>query len=109
MLNTDYKFGEVHVLADQIEAGEDRVHFKSVFENNNGGVALVAFKEGQELAEHTAPAELMVTVLEGEVEFSISGKPHTLRAGEFLLLGENVAHSVAAKADSKLMLTKIKA
>lgn len=47
MLNTDYKFGEVHVLADQIETGSDKVHFKPVFSNENGGVALVAFKAGQ--------------------------------------------------------------
>ncbi|MDE6577238.1 MAG: cupin domain-containing protein [Muribaculaceae bacterium] len=109
MLDTDYKFGEVHILSDQIESGEDRVHVKNIFNNANGGVALVAFKAGQKLDTHQAPAEVMVTVLEGEVEFTILDKPHTLKAGEFLLMGENVPHSVAAKADTKLMLTKIKA
>lgn len=109
MVNTEYKFGEVHELASQIESGEDRVHFQNIFANANGGVALVAFKAGQKLDTHTAPAELMVNVLEGEIEFTILDKPHTLKAGEFILVGENVAHSVAAKADSKMMLVKIKA
>lgn len=108
MLNTNYKFGEVHVLANQIEAGEDKVHFKSIWENGNGGVALVAFKAGQGLDKHTAPAELMISVLEGEIEFTVVDIPHILRAGEFMLVGENVVHSVLAKADSKMMLTKIK-
>lgn len=109
MIETDYKFGEVHVLANQIEYGEDRVHFNNIFSNNNGGVSLVAFKSGQKLDTHTAPAEVMVSVLEGEIEFTMLDKPHILKAGDFLLMGENVPHSVLAKADSKVILTKIKA
>lgn len=108
MFNTDYKFGEVHQLASQIEAGEDKVHFHSIFENGNGAVALVAFKAGQALSTHTAPAEVMVYVLEGEIEFTMIDRPHTLTAGEFLLMGEGVPHSVVAKADTKMMLTKVK-
>ncbi len=108
MLETDYKFGEVHDLASQIENGEDRVHFKSILSNENGGVALVAFKAGQKLDTHVAPAELMVTVLEGEIVFTVVDRPLTLSAGQFMLVGAGVAHSVEAKADSKLMLTKIK-
>ncbi|MDE6809299.1 MAG: cupin domain-containing protein [Muribaculaceae bacterium] len=109
MLETEFKFGEVHELASQIENGADRVHFKNIFSNNNGGVALLAFKAGQKLDTHTAPAEVMVTVLEGEIEFTMLDKPHTLTVGQFLLMGEAVPHSVVAKADSKVMLTKIKA
>lgn len=109
MLETDFKFGEVHKLAEQIEAGNDHVHFKHIVSNSNGGVSLLAFKAGQKLDQHNAPAELMVTVLEGEIEFTLTDKPHILRAGEFMLVGEGVPHSVAANADSKVMLTKIKA
>ena len=57
----------------------------------------------------SAPAEVMVTVLEGEIEFTMLDMPHTLKAGEFMLMGENVPHSVSAKVDSKVMLTKVKA
>lgn len=108
MLVTDYKFGEVNALANQIETGSDKVHFKHIFNNDNGGVALVAFKAGQSLDTHVAPADVMVNVLEGEIEFTILDKVHTLRGGEFLLLGANVPHSAAAMADSKMMLVKVK-
>lgn len=108
MLNTDYKFGEVHELAAQIEAGDDKVHFKQIFSNDNGGVVLVAFKAGQKLETHVAPAELMVTVLEGEIDFKMLDKVNTLKAGEFLLMGAEVPHSVVAKTDSKIMLFKVK-
>lgn len=108
MLNTEYKFGEVHVLADQIESANDKVQFKNIFSTENGGAVLVAFKAGQKLDTHVAPAEVMVNVLEGEIEFTMLDRPHTLRAGEFLLMGADVPHSVVAKADSKMMLVKVK-
>lgn len=108
MLNTEYKFGEVHNLAAQIEAGEDKVHFHSIFSNDNGGAVLVAFKAGQKLDTHTAPAEVLVQVLEGEINFTYVDRVLNLKAGDFLLLGADVQHSVAAVADSKMMLVKIK-
>lgn len=109
MLDTEYKFGEVHDLASQIEAGDGKVHFHGVFSNANGGVALLAFKKGQVLDTHLAPAELMVNVLEGEIEFTMNAAPHRIKAGEFMLVGEGVPHSVVAYADSKVMLIKVKA
>ncbi|MDE6321424.1 MAG: cupin domain-containing protein [Muribaculaceae bacterium] len=109
MINTNYKFGEVHRLADQIEAGSDHVNFQNIINTANGGVALIAFKAGQKLDQHVAPAELMVTVIEGEIEFKINDTPHTLHAGEFILVGEGVPHSVNANTNSKVVLTKMKA
>lgn len=108
MLETEIKFGEVHNLASQINIGEDKVHFKNIFSNSNGGVALVAFKAGQELDEHLAPAEVMVNVIEGEIEFTMANHPHILRAGQFLLMGSDVPHSVKSRTDSKVMLVKVK-
>ena len=108
MLNTEYKFGEVHKLNDQISQAADHVQFKNLFENNNGGVALVAVQGGQELSTHLAPAEIMVNVIEGEIEFTMLDKPHHLKAGEFMLVGEGVPHSVKAVSDAKLMIVKVK-
>lgn len=108
MLNTEYKFGEVHNLVSQVKQGEESVEFKRIFENANGGVSLLAFKAGQKLDEHLAPAELMVCVLEGEIEFTMIDMPHTIKAGEFMLIGADVPHRVMAKADSKIVLIKVK-
>lgn len=108
MLDTEYKFGEVHGLASQVERGEDNVHFKRVFENGNGGVSLLSFKAGQKLDEHLAPAEVMVYVMDGEVMFTMIDRPHTIKAGEFMLMGAGVPHSVVANVDSTVMLIKVK-
>lgn len=108
MLNTEYKFGEVYRLASEVEPCEGHAEFKRVFENANGGVSLLAFKSGQKLDEHLTPAEVMVCVLEGEIEFTMIDAPHTIKSGEFMLMGAGVPHSVVAKADSKVALIKVK-
>lgn len=108
MLKTEFKFGEVHTLASQIEASADRVHFGNIFESENGGVSLLAFEPGQTLDTHLAPADVMVYAIEGEVVFTVFEKKHTLKAGDFLLMGEGVPHSVVANAVSKVLLVKVK-
>lgn len=108
MLKTDYKFGEVYVLASQAECKGGAVNFKNIFENGNGGVSLLAFKKDQVLARHVAPADVMIYVEEGEVELTMLDMPHVIKAGEFMLMGEGVPHSVVANADTKLLLIKVK-
>lgn len=108
MLDTEFKFGEVNALANQINQDCNRVHFKRIFENSNGGVSMLAFKQGQQLDTHIAPAEVMIYVIEGEIEFTMFSTPHTIHQGEFLLIGAGVEHSVTALADSKVVLFKVK-
>lgn len=109
MLKTNYKFGEVYALASQLTGDDRSVQFKNIFENANGGVSLLAFKSGQKLDTHLAPAEVMIYVTEGEVEFTMADRKHLLHAGDFMLMGEGVPHSVEAKTDARLVLIKIKA
>ena len=107
-MKTNFKFGEVLKLNDVIRYNSERVEFKTVFETEDGGISLVAFKAGQKLDTHTTPFEVMVTVCEGEVEFTMLDQSHLLRAGDFFLMGANVPHSVVANIDSKVMLVKVK-
>lgn len=108
MLETNYKFGEVQNLASQIEAEYPQPKAQKIFGNDNGGVALVAFKAGQKLDEHLSPAEVMVYVVEGEIEFTMIDSPNAMKAGDFLLMGADVPHSVLAKTDAKIALIKVK-
>ncbi len=108
MLRSDYKFGEVLSLASQVKEDSQNVQFKSIFENLNGGVSILAFLKGQSLSTHLAPAEVMIYLVEGNVEFTMLDNKHELKAGDFLLMGEGVPHSVVAKCDSKIMLIKVK-
>ena len=107
-MKTNFKFGEVVKFNEAIDYNNEKVEFKPLFETCQGSVSLVAMKEGQKLDTHTAPFEVMVTVCEGEIEFTMIDKKHNMKAGDFLLMGANVAHSVEAKKDAKIMLVKIK-
>lgn len=106
MRQTDYRYGEVHTLALQIESSDEKVQFKNIFDNDNAGVTLLAFKAGQELTTHTAPAEVMVLVVEGAIDFTMLDMTHNISAGQFLLMGPDVPHSVKAITDTKVMLVK---
>lgn len=108
MLKTDFKFGEVMDLSSQVRVDSENVQFKSIFENGKGGVSLLAFRKGQKLSTHLAPAEVMVYVMDGEIEFTLPEETKRLKSGDFMLVGEGVAHSVSANVDSKVMLVKVK-
>lgn len=108
MLKTDYKFGEAFPLALQVEKDDSKVGFRDIMNNGNGGIALLAFTAGQELAKHLAPAEVMVYILEGEIVFTMIDRPVKLRQGDAFLMGDGVPHSVKAATDAKVMLVKIK-
>lgn len=107
-MKTNFKFGEIIRFNEAVEYNADKVEFKTVFETSKGGISLIAMKSGQKLDTHTAPFEVMVTVCEGEVEFTMLDQSKRIKAGEFLLMGANVPHSVVANVDSKIMLVKIK-
>lgn len=107
-MKTNFKFGEVLKFDESVKYDAEKVEFKTVFETTKGGVSLVAMKAGQQLETHLAPFEVMVTLVEGEIEFTMLDQTYSIRAGEYILMGANVPHSVVAKADSKMLLVKIK-
>lgn len=51
----------------------------------------------------------MVYVVEGEIELTMNKLPNVVKAGEFFLMGQGVAHSLVAMADSRVLLVKVKA
>ncbi|MCH5233405.1 MAG: cupin domain-containing protein [Muribaculaceae bacterium] len=107
-MKTDYKFGEVIRFNEAISFSDENVVFSNVFETEYGGVSNVALKAGQKLETHIAPFEVMVTLCVGEIDFTMLDMTHNMKAGEFLLMGANVPHSVVAKQDSIITLVKIK-
>jgi quercetin dioxygenase-like cupin family protein len=71
-------------------------------------VVLFGFAEGQELTEHTSTQHALVQVLSGECEFSLSGKEHSLRAGDFLYMPPGAPHAVKAVSEFSMLLTLFK-
>ena len=77
---------------------------------NAAGVrtTLFGFAEGQELTEHKSTRHALIQILSGECEFSLAGRPHTLKTGDFLYMPPNLAHAVKATKQFSMLLTLIK-
>ncbi|MFC1568497.1 cupin domain-containing protein [Candidatus Margulisiibacteriota bacterium] len=107
---TDKKFspGEVAQLASLIEYQPDSIVSRMLLKKPNGSVTLFALAEGQTIAEHSTPHDAMVNVVEGEAEVTISGKKHSLSAGEVLVMPANDPHALKAIKAFKMILTMVK-
>ena len=100
---------QVLPITDLIAYQEGAVVSRQIVKAEAGNVTLFAFDLGQELSEHTAPFDALVHVLDGDVEVRISGKPHTLKAGEAIVMPANEPHALKALTGFKMLLTMIRA
>ncbi len=95
-------------ITDLVDYQEGSVVSRAIIKKETGTVTLFAFDEGQELSEHSTPYDALVYVVEGETEFSISGTPYPLRAGEMLILPANEPHALKAVKRNKMLLVMIR-
>ena len=100
---------EVLKIADLAGYQQDAVVSRQITKSEAGNVTLLAFDQGQELSEHTAPYDALVHVLDGEAEIRISGKAFQLKAGEAIIMPANAPHALKADRKFKMLLTMIKA
>ena len=76
--------------------------------NNGGSLTLFAFDAGQGLAEHTAPFDAIVIVLDGRLVLTISGVKVTATPGTVVRMPANVPHAVDAPEPSRMLLTMLR-
>lgn len=91
-------------LAELVAYDPDRRASGLAFTAEGVRAVVFAFAAGQELAEHRAPAPILLQALEGELRIAAEGREVVLRPGGILHLESGVPHSVAAEVDGKLLL-----
>ena len=96
-------------MADLVAYQDGAVVSRVILKKGTGNVTLFAFDRGQELSEHTTPFDALVPVLDGAAEITVGGTPHTVRAGEMILMPGNVPHALKATERFKMVLTMIRA
>jgi len=94
-------------LKENLEYQENAIVSKTLITRNNTSVTLFAFDKGQEISSHTAPVEAMVQAVEGEVEITISNEKFNLKEGEIIIMPANEPHSLLAKTQFKMLLSKL--
>ncbi len=103
------KLGVVpHRVVDVIDYQAGAIVSREVVKGKTGTVTVFAFDEGQGLSEHTAPFDALAQVLDGEAEITISGKAHTVGAGEMIIMPANKPHALKAVGRFKMMLVMIR-
>jgi quercetin dioxygenase-like cupin family protein len=95
-------------LAQETQFAPNGIVSRTLLRTPTARVVLFGFAEGQELTEHTSTQHALIQVLSGECEFSVGGKPHTLKAGDFLHMPPNLAHAVKATRQMAMLLTLFK-
>lgn len=95
-------------LLDLVQYQDGAVISRTLVKKPAGTVTAFAFDAGEGLSEHTAAFDALVLVLEGHAEIAITGKPHRVGAGEFLILPANQPHALRAATRLKMLLVMIK-
>ena len=95
-------------LLDLVNYQDEAVVSREVLRKKTGTVTLFAFDEDQRLSEHTAPFDAIAHVIEGDMEITISGEPHRVKDGEFVVMPADQPHALKAMAKSKMLLTMIR-
>ncbi len=95
----------IHVLLTDHEAIERRVVDRpDGVETLYAGTTHVngfAFRAGQDLPAHSAPAEAFLLVTEGAARVTVGDAVHPLSAGDGIALPADVPHALTATADAR--------
>lgn len=102
-MNINVNAGQAFKLADLVPYREGQIVNRDIVANDHLKLVVMAFDKGTGLAEHAAPAEALVTALDGEGIIGYEGEEHPLKAGESFKFDEGGRHYVKA-VDSRFKM-----
>jgi len=100
--------GKVLDISGMAVYQDDSIVSNEILKAKTGTVTVFAFDKGQGLSEHTAPFDAMVQILDGSAKIIIGGVPHTVKAGQGIIMPGNVSHALTADERFKMLLTMIR-
>jgi len=99
---------EICVLSETVSIAPGAIVSRTLARSAGGNVTAFAFDRGQELAEHSAPFDAMVHLLDGELVVVIGGTDYELAPGDAIIMPADVPHAVRAPEKAKWMLVMLK-
>ena len=100
---------QVFPLSRQVDCQPGKVVSLTLAQQPGVGITLFAFAEGEAISTHAAGGDAMAFVLEGTARITIDGTPHTVTAGEAIIMPAGIPHAVEAITAFKMYLTVVKA
>jgi len=96
--------GLVKNLLNDYEYQSESITIKTISKNSAGSIVLFILDKEQGLIEHAASSKALAYLLEGEINFTISGQEYKLKKGDILTLPAKVPHSLIASEKAKMLL-----
>ncbi len=96
-------------LKKLINYQKDSIVSQEIIRKDKGTVTIFAFDKGQGLSEHTAPFDALIFIVDGKARITVTGKPHTVKTGEFIILPAHKRHAVQDIGRFKMVLVMIRA
>jgi quercetin dioxygenase-like cupin family protein len=107
-LMKNIEFAKVLKLEEQVEYQPGKVISCTLAQIPRANITLFALAAGEGISTHTTAGDAMVQVLDGEAEITIGSETLTVKAGETVIMPQDVPHALEARQSFKMLLTVIK-
>jgi quercetin dioxygenase-like cupin family protein len=97
-----------HSLKATVDIAVGAIVSRTLLRSEGGNLTVFAFDGGQSLAEHSAPFDAFVHLLEGELVVAIDGMEHALTPGDVIVMPADIPHAVRAPKPAKWVLVMLK-
>ena len=94
-------------LNEALPVSEEATTSRVVVNNDVLRTVIFTFDAGQLLTEHASPQAVVVTLLEGEMDFSIGGRTERLAAGDVVYLAPGDRHALTAITACRMQLVMV--
>ena len=89
-------------LNDALPISDEATTSRVVVNNEILRTVIFTFDTGQLLTEHTSPRAVIVTLLEGEMDFSIGERTERMGAGDVIYLAPGERHALTAVSPCRM-------
>ncbi|WP_172120986.1 cupin domain-containing protein [Actinomyces faecalis] len=94
-------------LSQALPVSEEATTSRVVVNNDFLRTVIFTFDAGQLLTEHASPKAVVVTLLSGEMDFSLADRTERLVAGDVVYLAPGERHALTAVTACRLQLVMV--
>ncbi|WP_159718365.1 MULTISPECIES: cupin domain-containing protein [Actinomyces] len=94
-------------LNEALPVSEEATTSRVVVNNDVLRTVIFTFDAGQLLTEHASPKAVVVTLLEGEMDFCVGGRTERLAAGDVVYLAPGDRHALTAVTACRMQLVMV--
>jgi len=95
-------------LYQDLTYNDNKVAINVLFDTDFTKEIRILLKAGQAMKEHQSPFPIVVQIVEGKIDFGVSGVVQHLQKGDLVALEGNLRHDLQAVEDSVVRLTLTK-